>query len=166
VRASPLAATLIAYLVLAALAGIALGGPLDDAKSAHEHGDDATALRLLRPLAEAGNAFAQFALGFVYDTARGTLRDDAEAAKWYRRAADQGVAGAQYNLGAMYAEGHGVPQDYVEAYKWLTLAASRSPDSEKESRDLAAKSRDLLATKMTPAQIEEAEKLAHEWVAK
>jgi TPR repeat protein len=66
----------------------------------------------------------------------------------------------------MYAEGHGVPQDYVEAYKWLTLAASRSPDSEKESRDLAAKSRDLLATKMTPAQIEEAEKLAHEWVAK
>ena len=161
-----LAAALTACLVLAALAGIAAAGPLEDAESAHERGDDATALRLLLPLAEEGNAFAQFALGFIYDTAKGTLRDDVEAAKWYRKAADQGVAGAQYNLGAMYADGHGVPQDYVEAYKWLTLAASRSPASEKESRDVAGKSRDLVATKMTPAQIEEAQKRAHEWMPK
>jgi uncharacterized protein len=43
------------------------------------------------------------------------------------------------------------------------LAASRFPASQKESRDVAVKSRDLAATKMTPAQIEEAQKLVHEW---
>jgi TPR repeat protein len=160
------ASALTACLVLAALAAIAVAGPLEDAESAHARGDDATALRLLLPLAEDGNASAQFALGFIYDTTKGTSRDDAEAAKWYRKAADQGVAGAQYNLGAMYADGHGVPQDYVEAYKWLTLAASRFPPSEKESRDVAVKSRDLAATKMTSAQIEEAQKLVHEWMSK
>ena len=133
---------------------------MEDAASAHERGDDATAVQLLRPLAEEGNAFAQFALGFIYDTAKGISQDDVEAAKWYRKAADQGVAGAQYNLGAMYADGHGVSLDYVEAYKWLSVAASRFPA---ESRDVAVKMRDLVASKMTPTQISEAQKLARDW---
>jgi TPR repeat protein len=74
--------------------------------------------------------------------------------------ADQGVAGAQYNLGAMYADAHGVPLDYVEAYKWLSVSASRFPAG---SRDAAVKMRDLVAAKMTPAQIADAQKLAREW---
>ena len=147
---------LVAWLMLAAVAGVASAGPLEDAASAHERGDDATAVQLLRPLAEEGNAFAQFALGFIYDTAEGIPQDDAEAAKWYRKAADQGVAGAQYNLGAMYADGHGVPLDYVEAYKWLSVAVSRFPV---ENRDVAVRMRDLLAAKMTPTQVAEAQKL-------
>lgn len=159
-------AAVAAWLTLATVAGIAGAGPLEDAASAHERGDDATAVRLLRPLAEEGNAFAQFALGFIYDTANGIPQDDAEAAKWYRKAADQGVAGAQYNLGAMYADGHGVPPDYVEAYKWLSVAASRFPALQKENRDDAVKMRDLVATKMTPSQISEAQRLAREWIPK
>ena len=154
---------LVAWLTLAAVARIAGAGPLEDAASAHERGDDATAVQLLRPLAEEGNAFAQFALGFIYDAAKGISQDDAEAAKWYRKAADQGVAGAQYNLGAMYADGHGVLLDYVEAYKWLSVAASRFPA---ENRDVAVKMRDLVAAKMTPTQISEAQKLARDWKPK
>ena len=149
-----------AWLMLTAIAGIAIAGPLEDAVSAHERGDDATAVQLLRPLADEGNAFAQFRLGYIYDTAKGISRDDAEAAKWYLKAADQGVAGAQYNLGAMYADGHGVPLDYVEAYKWLSIAASRFPAG---NRDDAVKMRDLVAAKMTLAQIAEAQKLTQEW---
>jgi hypothetical protein len=156
-------AALVAWLALAAVARIADAGPLDDAASAHERDDDATALQLLRPLAEDGNAFAQFALGFIYDTAKGIPQDDAEAAKWYRKAADQGLAGAQYNLGAMYADGHGVSLDYVEAYRWLSVAASRFPA---ENRDVAVNMRDLVAAKMTPTQIAEAQKLAREWKPK
>ena len=154
---------LVAWLMLAAVAGVASGGPLEDAASAHERGDDATAVQLLRPLAEEGNAIAQFALGFIYDTAKGIPQDDAEAATWYRKAADQGVAGAQYNLGAMYADGHGVPPDDIEAYKWLSVAASRFPV---ENRDAAVRMRDLLAAKMTPTQIAEAQKRAREWKPK
>ena len=60
----------------------------------------------------------------------------------------------------MYADGHGVSLDYVEAYKWLSVAASRFPA---ESRDVAVKMRDLVASKMTPTQISEAQKLARDW---
>ncbi|MBM3518860.1 MAG: sel1 repeat family protein, partial [Alphaproteobacteria bacterium] len=85
--------------------------------------------------------------------------DDAEAARWYRLAAEQDLAQAQNNLGVMYEYGRGVPQDYVQAHKWYNLAASRSPASD----DVAVKNRDIVAAKMTPAQIAEAQRLAREW---
>ena len=79
------------------------------------------------------------------------------AVKWYRLAAAKGVALAQFNLGAMYDNGHGVAQDYVRAHMWYNISASNGVD---------AKNRDLIAKEMTPAQLEEAQKLAREWVAK
>src|SRR5450759_670251 len=97
-------------LVLSFAAPVA-AGPLDDATAAYALGDYATALRLLRPLAEQGNAHAQFNLGFMYDEGLGNY---AEAVKWYRLAADQGDAHAQSNLGLLYTKGQGVPQDYAE----------------------------------------------------
>lgn len=48
-----------------ALAGAAVAGPVEDAQTAYDHGDYATALRLWQPLAEGGNADAQFNLGFM-----------------------------------------------------------------------------------------------------
>ncbi len=84
--------------------------------------------------------------------------------KWYRKAAEQGVARAQYNLGFMYSHSQGVPQDYVQAHMWYNLAASRfAPGS---NRDRAVKNRDIIAAKMTPAQIAEAQRLAREWKPK
>jgi TPR repeat protein len=61
----------------------------------------------------------------------------------------------------MYVEGLGVPQDYVEAHKWFYLAAATY--TEKQERDEAAKRRDIVAARMTPAQIAEAQKRAREW---
>ena len=150
-----------ALVALAMVIGLARAGPLEDAASAHERGDDAAAVGLLLPLAEGGDGRAQFALGYIYDTANGIPQDDAAAAKWYRKAADQGVAGAQYNLGAMYADGHGVPRDYVEAYKWLSVVVARSTAA--RERDAALETRDLVAAKMTRGQVAEAQKLAREW---
>ena len=98
-----------------------------------------------------------------YSNGQGAPQDYVEVVKRYRLAADQGDAFAQYNLGYMYSNGQGVPQDYVEAHKWYNLAASRYRASEKEQRELAVKNRELLASKMTPAQIAEAQKLAREW---
>jgi uncharacterized protein len=46
---------------------------------------------------------------------------------------------------------------------WFNLTASQFPASEKENRDSAVKLRDFVASKMTLAQIAEAQKLAHEW---
>ncbi|MFN0043682.1 MAG: tetratricopeptide repeat protein [Alphaproteobacteria bacterium] len=102
----------------------------------------------------------------MYDNGQGVKQDYAEAVTWFRLAADQGFAGAQLNLGLMYSNGRGVAQDHVQAHKWFNLAAARFPASETEFRDKVVKGRDLAAAKMTPAQIAEAQKLAHEWKPK
>jgi len=64
----------------------------------------------------------------------------------------------------MYHKGEGVPQDYVQAHLWFNLAASTLKEPKK--REIAVSSRDLVAAKMTPAQIAEAQRLAREWKPK
>jgi uncharacterized protein len=125
--------------------------------------DYAKAVAWYRKGAEQGLAEAQNNLGGMYDTGRGVQHDDAEAVKWFRKAADQGLALAQFNLAICYGTGQSVPQDDVHAYKWLNLAIARFPASESKKRDEAIKLRDLLAGKMRPAQIAEAQKLVREW---
>jgi hypothetical protein len=102
----------------------------------------------------------------IYSDGKGVPRDSAEAAKWFRKAADQGDAQAQFNLAVMYGYGEGVPQDYVEAHKWFNLAATRYPASEADARLRAIKARDEVASRMTPAQIAEGQRLAREWQPK
>jgi len=82
-----------------------------------------------------------------------------EAVEWFRKAADQGNAIAQQNLGVSYANGEGVPQDYVSAHMWFNLSAAQGDAN-------AIKNRDIIAQRMTPAQIAEAQKLAREWKPK
>ncbi len=65
---------IIAALMLAAFAGTAVAGPYEDAVSAVERGDYATALREFRVLAEQGLADAQYNLGFILPP--GALRSD------------------------------------------------------------------------------------------
>jgi uncharacterized protein len=159
--------TTLTALVMTAATGLgAVAGPIEDAGAAHDRGEYATALRLLRPLADRGVAEAQRELGFMYYNGEGVPQNYAEAVKWYHLAADQGLAGAQHDLGVMYLKGQGVPQDYVLAHMWFNLAASRSSASKKEERDIAVTDRDLVASKMTPDQIAEAQKLARDWKAK
>jgi len=54
---------------------------------AHNQGDYATALKEWRPLAELGEAEAQYKLGALYYQGIGVPQDDAEAVRWYRFAA-------------------------------------------------------------------------------
>ena len=84
--------------------------------------------------------------------------------KWYRRAAEQGNGVAQNNLGLMYELGRGAPQDHVQAHLWYTLAASELPPG--AHRDQAVKNRDIVASKMTPAQLAETQRLAGDWKPK
>ncbi len=126
---------------------------------AYDRGDYATALKEWRPLAEQGDANAQFNLGSMYEYGDGVPQDDTEAVRWYRLAADQGYAKAQSNLGLMYEYGEGVPQDDVQARMWLNLAAAQGDE-------LARINRDRLTKQMTPAQLVEAQRLAREWKPK
>lgn len=127
---------------------------------------DINFLKALKVLAEEGAAAAQHNLGVTYFKGRGVPQDYVEAMKWFRKAAEQSYAEAQFNVGVMYENGQGAPQDYVKAHQWFSLAAARFPASETESQARAVKSRDGIASKMTPTQVAEAQSLAREWKPK
>jgi hypothetical protein len=77
------------------------------------------------PLAELGDAEAQYNLGVMFDEGASVDQDLGKAAAWYRKAAEQGFMDAQANLGMMYYRGEGVASDSTEATKWLRLAADK-----------------------------------------
>ena len=122
------------------------------------------ALIWTRKAADQGDAAAQNNLGVMYRDGQGVALDYAQAAIWFRKAADHGDAVAQNNLGGIYYEGQGVLRDFVRAHMWFNLAASRAEDA--ETREQAAKNREILAAKMTPDQIAEAQRMARGWVPK
>ena len=63
-------------------------------------------------------------------------------------------------MGIAYGSGEGVPQDYVLAHMWFDLCTSGSSGDEQK---VFAKIRDEIAQKMTPQQIDEAQRMAAEW---
>jgi len=157
---------LAGLVLILMLTGGAAAGPLRDGAIAYQSGDYATALRHWRPLARQGNADAQFQLGSLYSSGLGVPQDYVEAAKWYRLAAEQGEADGHFGLGLLYLKGFGVPKDFVLAHMRFNLAASQYPGTQAKKRDEAVKLRDAIASKMTPEQIAEAQKLAREWKPK
>jgi tetratricopeptide (TPR) repeat protein len=98
---------------------------LELAGEAYHRGDYATALRVLRPLADRGNVGAQTNIGQMYENGLGVPQDYTEAARMYRFAADHGFAGAQVLLAWMYISGEGVPRNYAEALRLYHLAADQ-----------------------------------------
>jgi hypothetical protein len=114
-----------ALAVAAALCAPAAAGPLEDASDAYREKAYAKAAELLRPLAEKGDAAAQFSLGTLYAEGKGVEQNDATAFLWFQRAANQGDAAAQYNVGASYAEGAGIGKSDVDAAKWFRRAADQ-----------------------------------------
>lgn len=125
--------------------------------AALQRGDFRVAGALFSPLAEKGDARAQYNLGLLYASGLGVTHDYQAALKWHRLAAGQGHAGAQNALAQMYAKGHGVPQDSVRAHLWYSVAVESSTAG---SKDELMKDRDNLASRMTPAQIQKADVLA------
>jgi len=97
---------------------------LDQGFEAVKKGDYQTALKLWRPLADQGDARAQYNLGLMYRN-ENDIQNNVEAAKWFRKAAENGDVKAQHNLGMMYTKGDGVEQDYAEAVKWYRKAADQ-----------------------------------------
>jgi hypothetical protein len=128
--------------------------------------DLSEALRWFRAAADQDDPTALFYLGVMFAEGQGVPQDNAEAARWFHRAADLGEARAQYSLGLLYAEGAAGMPDNVSAHMWFNLAAAHFPASGTGDRDAAVNYRDLVAKKMTPDQIAEAQKLAREWKPK
>jgi TPR repeat protein len=94
------------------------------ALEALDGGYDRTALKLLEPLAENGNAMAEYHLATIYEHGWGTPSDAQKAVDLYTKAAEQSLVPAQARLGAIYLHGTLVLQDLAKAREWSMKAAS------------------------------------------
>jgi hypothetical protein len=88
------------------------------------------ALKILIPLATAGDAQAQYELAGFYHYGYVGANDYAKALKWYRASARQGYADSMVGLSVMYLGGQGVAKDRREAFVWLNLAAQYMSDKQ------------------------------------
>jgi uncharacterized protein len=92
-----------------------------DGVDAWNRGDYAGATKSWDDLAKAGDADAQYNLGYAYRSGKGVTADLTKAEDWYRRAALQGHELAQAELGLiMYERG-----EKIAALPWIRAAADR-----------------------------------------
>ena len=131
-------------------AGLALGLSLtltapgwsqtDDGYAAYERGDYAAAHRIWKPLAERGDALAQYNLGLLYDHGLGVERGLSQAVTWYVRAAENGDADAQNAVADLYVAGFWGKKDYTKAARWYELAAEQGHvEAQRKLGDLLAR---------------------------
>ncbi|HEX8223558.1 MAG TPA: tetratricopeptide repeat protein [Allosphingosinicella sp.] len=111
------------FLFLASAAALLAAVPASaDVKSGVDRwmrGDYAGAIAEWRPLADRGDADAQFNLGQAYKMGRGVTVNPRLAQSWYEKAAKQGHEQAQVNVGLLLYNG-GRRQ---EAMPWIRKAA-------------------------------------------
>ena len=155
--------TIFSALLLFLLGGNFVFGDDDadyaKALTAFRSGNPGKAVSLWQGYAERGNIKAQNTLANFYAAGNVVEQDYVEATKWWRIAAEQGDSDAQQNLAVAYLEGKGIPKNIVQAYMWFNL-------SEANGNEVASLTKEHVQGEMTPAQIEEAQKLARECVAK
>jgi TPR repeat protein len=89
----------------------------------YQYHDPKQAAEWYRKAADAGNANAMTALGWLYDNGMGVEKDLKQAADWYRKGADAGNALGMNNLGVDYENGIGVEKDPKQAADWYRKAA-------------------------------------------
>ena len=187
---------ILPVLLLTLLVGTpAFSADFQKGLTAAQSGDFATALRKWEPLAKQGNADAQYNTGLIFYNGNGLPQNYIIAIKWFSLAAEQGYADAQNNLGFMYDIGLGVSQDYKTAMKWFTLAAEQGHAfaqgnlgfmyafgkgvlkdyvyahmwgniAAMNGSELGGELRDDFEKQMIPSQLEKAQDLARECVAK
>ncbi|HEY1748568.1 MAG TPA: tetratricopeptide repeat protein [Xanthobacteraceae bacterium] len=178
---------------LTALTAGAVAGPVEDGNAAYQRGNYRTAVKILQPLVDQGNAEAQDILAVMYYVGQGLPQNRAQAIRLYRLSAVQGNAHAQDALGFAYQNGVGVQRDVSEAAKWFGKSADQDnidaqfnlgemyelgngvPQdyvlaymwftlvASHGTRAYATRSIDRVAQQMSPEQIAEAQKRAREW---
>jgi hypothetical protein len=113
------------YLVAAALLAFA-AAPVSAQSvkagiEAWQRADYAGAIAIWKPLAEQGDADAQFNLGQAYRLGRGVPLSLSSAKSWFERAAANGHLDAETTLGLLLFQNG----DHAEGLKWLKKAAEK-----------------------------------------
>lgn len=112
---------LVAAVLVAAVAAPLSAQSVKAGIDAWQRADYPAAVSIWRPLAEGGDADAQFNLGQAYRLGRGVPLDLAAAKIWFERAARSGHLDAQTTLGLLTFQNG----DRVAGLKWLKQAADQ-----------------------------------------
>ena len=128
-------APLLAILVLLVAIVPARADPLHDGIAAVHRKDYPAAIRLLEPLARAGDPIAQLRLGLLHYHGHGVRENDGLARQWFERSARQGLAEAQFQLGNMYAygladPGHDVDPQRLAAQWYFEASRQGHPEAQ------------------------------------
>ena len=179
----------VAAAMAFSVAGPAVAGDFEAGLAAFEQGRFTAAFATMGPLAEQGNAQAQYMMGVLYSQGLAVAEDRAAAADWFRRAAKHDHVEAQVELAHRYRDGDGVPRDLAQMTRWYRRAAEQGhvgaqlyvADAYAYGHgvgrdyvqayawyqiaahywgDLIAAARDAVAAQMKPEQIARAEELA------
>ncbi|WNJ99819.1 tetratricopeptide repeat protein [Thalassospiraceae bacterium LMO-JJ14] len=92
--------------------------------AAYQAGDFKKAYDIWLPLAEAGNAEAQFRIGRLYRRGEGVPEDSSIAALYWAKASLQYHLSGMQNLGVLYDLGEGVERNQYKAFELYKYAAS------------------------------------------
>lgn len=118
---------LIFYIVL--FSGQLLAKDLEDAVAAMRVGDFAEAYCIMQPLAQAGDADAQYNIGWMYLNGYGLRTNENLALEWWQKASEQGHADANFSIAMLYDLGDGdVREDHSKAIDYYLLAANDGQD--------------------------------------
>ncbi|MBT6406206.1 MAG: sel1 repeat family protein [Rhodospirillaceae bacterium] len=117
--------------------------------SAAANKDWQKAFNIWMPLAEQGNARAEYWIGNMYEHGYAVPQNNAKAIYWYTRAAKQSDAGARGKLGTMYLKGQDLPPGRVAAYAQASIRGALDPS--------VAKMAEAFGECMTPDEIAEAQ---------
>ncbi len=109
-------------------------------------------------LAEQNNPDVQNNLGLLYARGLGVTTNYKQAVNWFKSASFSGHALAQNNLGIMNYRGFGTERSYELAHMWLNISASNG-------NELGGSFRDIVAKKMSSADISKAQSMARQCMA-
>ena len=130
------------YLIAVLLISIpAIADSLDDGVAFYfDEGDSKKATEIIQPLADKGNADAQYYIGLIkYDNENYKAAFD-----WFMKSAQQDFSDGQMSLASMYKNGEAVKRNGKKAIEWYKKVADKgSTDSETEIADIYAKGIDV-----------------------
>lgn len=110
--------------------------------------DEKEALKYKLVAAKAGYALAQHDVAILYDQ----QGNPEEALKWWKLAGDQGYPRALYRLSMAYSAGKAVPRDLSLSYAYFKLSGMAPKKNVNE-----------MATLLSKAELEKAEKMVSAW---
>ncbi len=96
---------------------------LEDGENEYNNKRYESAFKIWKPLAEAGNPFAQTYLCVLYENAQGVKKDYQKAIYWCKLAAEQNIYAALFSLGSFYTNGFGVEKNFKIAFNYFHKAA-------------------------------------------